>query len=198
MPGRPAHSDWRRSAASASAAHPRVWPDVGTGAKIPACRRRQARRRGRPGSPARSAFSRRHVVCAQVRQSSACATDGGDASGAGAMAAACAGGAECNDQRVVGELRLDAKRLGGAKAQIDIVPEHRRVAAELGPRARHDAAMGVPLDDLEPRLPRRLVERVRQLAKAAAGAWRSCSPRAIPGHRRSRADAKGARPVSRS
>src|SRR5947209_2568758 len=69
---------------------------------------------------------------------------------------------------VAAQRGFDAERGRGAEAQVNVIPEDRGVAARGGRRAGHDARVRVALDDLEARPERRAVERVRQLAQAAA------------------------------
>ncbi len=77
-------------------------------------------------------------------------------------------GAEHHLEVVARQPRLDPEGARAAEAQVDVVPEHRRVPLQRGARARDAAAVGVTLDDLEAGGERRLVERVRELAQPAA------------------------------
>ena len=86
----------------------------------------------------------------------------------GAGSAASPGEVETDDQRVTFDPRPDHQVPARPETKVDVVPRHRRVAAERRRRADHDARMRVPLDDVAAGLQGRLVQRVRQLAQPAA------------------------------
>ncbi len=67
---------------------------------------------------------------------------------------------------------LPPARCGGSRvcapAQIDVVPEHHRVAVALGQRTGDHMRMPMPLVDMQALAQRRIVNRIGQLAQAAA------------------------------
>ena len=76
--------------------------------------------------------------------------------------------AERHHQLVLGHLRADQQRHLRAESQVDVIPRDRRVPPGRRLRTGNNARVRVPFDDLAARLQRRVVERVRQLAQAAA------------------------------
>src|SRR6185437_11846500 len=73
-----------------------------------------------------------------------------------------------NNQFVAGEDACDENVLSRTEAEINIVPENRRVATMLGGRAGHNGRVWMPLNDFAVATQCEIVQGVGELAKAAA------------------------------
>ena len=86
------------------------------------------------------------------------------ASALAAVKAAASSATKPDDQFAGGECRFDPERMWRKEPQVHVVPEHRGITAKGGARSRHEAAVGMALNDGEAGSQCGLIEGVRQLA----------------------------------